>query len=40
MTQKLTVQEINAIFNLAVGQTEGYKVPYSLTNIWSKYNRK
>lgn len=37
MTTPLTQAEKQAIYNLAVGYTEGYKAPYKLVNSWSGY---
>ena len=37
MTTPLTQAELNTIYNLAVGYTEGYKAPYALVNVWTQY---
>jgi len=37
MTKALTQTELKAIYNQAVGYTEGYKAPYAMENIWNGY---
>lgn len=37
MSTKLTLQELNAIYALAVGATEGGRDPYKYSNAWSDF---